>query len=160
MERFRELWIAAFDVIVAGLGWWHLAWVVPAVLLTVFFGRRFRQRIEALEERHPITIQNVLGGSQPSPVEATSKLTTTGTKEDRLQELATVIEPFTEPSRHDYKDIWPVHIALGELGVAWPGPGIDPQFRRDVSDLLLDACRKGDLEAARSAWTKASTHVS
>ena len=149
LEWVRSAWLWLGNEIAA----FGLRWIVVGVVVLGFGGfigsryRHLKNEIANLKSAQ----------SQPSStaVDSTSHLTVPGAPEDRLRMLAPALVPFVEKNRHNHDAIWAVHIALGELGVSWPGPGIDSKFRQRVSALLLEACRNGDMEAARSAWAKA-----
>ena len=131
----------------------------PESARTLPFTPMLGQTRQAPRSSPPVTVNVLPEGRnrQGTPsIDPTSHLTVPGWPEERLRALVPALIPFVEKNLHTYDEIWAVHIALGELGVSWPGPGIDSKFRQRVSALLLEACRNGDMEAARSAWAKAA----
>lgn len=75
--------------------------------------------------------------------------------DQRLRDLESRMEVYADGDRWPYDGIWELHFALGRIGIAWPGPGIDPALRRRVSQILLAASRDGNMEDAKMAWAKA-----
>ncbi len=142
-----------------------LRWLVVAVAMvgiSGFIGWRYRElkrEIAALRgSASPVTV-NVLP-ERPHPqgsalIDPTAQPRSPDAPEARLRALELQIEAFASGQRNDHAGIWELHIALGEIGIAWPGPGVTPEFRRLVSAELLAACQQGDLETARASWARA-----
>ena len=125
-----------------------MAGVILGVLGTLKFGRDHKARIQALEDKSsqpPVTVNLSVAGTYGVGGNAASEV-------GRLRKLEPQIEAHTQGEEFSYDDIWPLHYALGALGVAWPGPGVPPEFRRTTSAELLAASRQGDMERARAAW--------
>ena len=74
------------------------------------------------------------------------------TPRERLRSLQSQLDAYASGARNTYSGIEDLHFSLGQLGIPWPCPGIDPPFRRAISEELLEACRDGDMERARAAW--------
>lgn len=125
-----------------------LAGGILGVLGTLKFGRDHKTRIKALEDKSsqsPVIVNVNMAGIRGAGGNAASEL-------HRLRQLEPQIEAHTQGEEFSYDDIWPLHYALGALGVAWPGPGVPPEFRRTISAELLAASQQGDMERARAAW--------
>ena len=125
-----------------------------------FMGHKFQGQIDALRagQSSPVTVN--VRSERPSPqgpalVDPTAQPRSSGDPIARLRALEPLIETFASGGRNDHDGIWQLHLALGEIGIAWPGPGVTPEFRRLISSELLAACRSGDLEGAKSSWARA-----
>lgn len=94
------------------------------------------------------------GIARPAPINPDKRPRNSNADSEQLRDLAPLIEQYTE-GYHGYDEIWELHLALGSIGVAWPGPGVTPEFRHKVSKALLEAARQGDMEAATNAWRNA-----
>ena len=152
-------WIGK-ELAVFGLRWL----VVLAILLGFggFIGRRYKElkrEIGALRgSQSPVTVQNVFGIERSGTtklIDPAAHPKSFDPPEARFRALEPQIEAFAEGAQNRHDRIWELHIALGDIGIAWPGPGVTPEFRRAVSKKLLAACQNGDIEAARTAWARA-----
>ena len=129
------------------------------VLWRWFMGHKYQRQIDALRaaQSSPVTVnvRSELPNPQgPALVDPTAQPRNSGDPIVRLRALEPLIESFASGGRNDHAGIWELHLALGEIGIAWPGPGITPEFRRQISSELLAACRSGDLEGAKSSWAR------
>lgn len=160
--------VLAIDV--ARVGWFGLAVVcggLATMLGTIIFGPRYKQRIAALEKEAAAKSGNVTQSivqnigteaSQPNApplIDLTARPKSTGAPEVRFRALEPLIEAFASGQLRDHDAIWEMHYALGEIGIAFPAPGITPEVRQRISAELLAACRQGNMEAARSSWARA-----
>lgn len=142
-----------------------LRWLVVLVIFFGFggfIGRRYKElkrEIASLRgSQSPVTVQNLLGierSSTTAVIDPAVYPKSLVPPEAQFRALERQIEAFAEGTQNRYDQIWELHIALGDIGIAWPGPGVTPEFRRAVSKKLLAACQNGDMEAARTAWERA-----
>lgn len=132
---------------------------VMIVLWRWFMGHKYQRQIDALRagQSSPVTVN--VQSERPNPqgpalIDPTAQPRSSGDPNARLRALEPLIESFARGRRNDHVGIWELHLALGEIGIAWPGPGVTPEFRRLISTELLAACRSGDLEGARTSWAR------
>jgi len=70
------------------------------------------------------------------------------------QELMKMVKAHTQGNNFPHDQIWETHIALGQHGIPWPGPGITPEFRCAISREIYAALETNDMERARFAWSR------
>jgi len=132
---------------------WGIGGAAVAMLGWIMFGPRYKQRIADLEAAladrgSPVTVN--VQGENPSPLPPLVDPTIARYRSSH--ELRPLLEVHTTGESFPHDRIWELHLALGERGIPWPGPGVTPAFRRAVSEEILAALRGGDQDRARAAW--------
>lgn len=151
----------AWDWLGAEVRDFGLRWLIITVFALGFggwFGKNYRamkDRVAALEARPAVNVNIETSSPRPrggAPVDPTATPRISGSPDERLRELESLISAHTTGESFSHDRIWELHFALGEIGIPWPGPGVTPAFRRAISEEVLAACRDGDHERARAAW--------
>ena len=109
--------------------------------------------IESKTGKH-IPILTELERKEPDRVKKLRQLIDpTAYSETSLQELIVNLKDHSEGKRQFHSEIWETHVALGKLGIPWPGPGITPEFRVFISTKIYTALKSNDFKKARKSWS-------
>ena len=121
--------------------------VLASMIGYLLFRRRHKASEKKADARHREIMESLPMIGQPPAKELNPDAAL-----DRLQHLEPQIAAHSHGEQFSYDDIWSLHYALGDLGIAWPGPGVPPAFRRAISTELLAASKERNMKRACAAW--------